>query len=116
MNHRRALRKIHGSQRRAQDDEDQNAGNLHHIFVGHELTVNERWLFADPTYYMDKHMVSTPLDGSAETVGGLSVRAVRKGKITKWTDDGSPRVWAEMSDEELRDQLRHYVSRGTQSA
>ena len=25
------------------------------------------------------------------------------------TDDGWPRVWAEMSDEELRDRLRHYL-------
>jgi hypothetical protein len=24
-------------------------------------------------------------------------------------DDGWPRVWAEMSDEELRDRLRHYL-------
>ena len=25
------------------------------------------------------------------------------------TDDGWPRVWAEMSDEELLDRLRHYL-------
>jgi len=25
------------------------------------------------------------------------------------TDDGWPQVWAEMSDEELRDRLRHYL-------
>jgi hypothetical protein len=25
------------------------------------------------------------------------------------TDDGWPKVWAEMSDEELRDRLRHYL-------
>jgi hypothetical protein len=25
------------------------------------------------------------------------------------TDDGWPSVWAEMSDEELRDRLRHYL-------
>jgi hypothetical protein len=25
------------------------------------------------------------------------------------TDDGWPRVWAEMTDEELRDRLRHYL-------
>jgi len=29
---------------------------------------------------------------------------------SKWTsDDGWPKVWAEMSDEELRDRLRHYL-------
>ena len=25
------------------------------------------------------------------------------------TDDGWPKVWAEISDEELRDRLRHYL-------
>jgi hypothetical protein len=25
------------------------------------------------------------------------------------TDDGWPKVWAEMTDEELRDRLRHYL-------
>ena len=25
------------------------------------------------------------------------------------TEDGWPKVWAEMSDEELRDRLRHYL-------
>ena len=25
------------------------------------------------------------------------------------TDDGWPKVWAEMGDEELRDRLRHYL-------
>jgi hypothetical protein len=36
-------------------------------------------------------------------------RATSDGKISKWTDDGWPKVWAEMSDEELRDRLRHYL-------
>jgi hypothetical protein len=32
------------------------------------------------------------------------------GKITTWThDDGWPKVWAEMSDDELRNRLRHYL-------
>ena len=25
------------------------------------------------------------------------------------TDDGWPKIWAEISDEELRDRLRHYL-------
>jgi hypothetical protein len=31
------------------------------------------------------------------------------------TDDGWPKVWAEMSDEELRDRLRHYLFLATNS-
>ena len=39
--------------------------------------------------------------------GGFVQRAM--GKYRNGNDDGWPKVWAEMSDEELRDRLRHYL-------
>jgi hypothetical protein len=39
----------------------------------------------------------------------LGVVAIQYNEAPKCTDDGWPKVWTEISDEELRERLRHYL-------